>query len=88
MSRNPLASMLRHPRRLGFIAFNLVVVVLLAMWGAAGPRSLEAGLPDFPNSVLGYVGIAFLLATWAIAWAAWGIMVLSRRRRLKRQGTT
>jgi hypothetical protein len=79
----PFAFLLRHPRRTGFIAFNLVVLALLVAWALAGPRDLEAGVADLPNWVLGHVGMALLLATWVVAWLAWGWMVVSRRRRLR-----
>lgn len=70
-------ALLRHPRRLGFIAFNLIVVILVALWLSAAP---EAGLADLPNFALANVGMVFVLAAWVITWLAWALMVLRRRR--------
>jgi hypothetical protein len=83
MMRNYLGSLFRHPRRLGFAAFNLVIILLLALRSAAEPADPEAGLLDLPNLVVGYVGTTFLLTVWGLGWVAWTLMVLSRRRRLR-----
>jgi hypothetical protein len=79
----PLTRLFRHPRRLGFIAFNLLMAVLLALWSTAAPVGPEPAILDLPNLVIGYVGGTFLLAIWAGAWLAWTLMVLNRRRRLR-----
>ena len=78
MSAPVLNAVLRHPRRLGFVAFNLVVLSLGALWRTAPP---EAGLADLPNYALANVGMAFVLLAWVVAWVAWVLMVLRRWRR-------
>lgn len=83
MMRAYLGSLFRHPRRLGFAAFNLLVMLLLALRSTAEPAASEAGLLDLPNLVVGYVGTTFLLTVWALGWLAWTLMVLTRRRRLR-----
>lgn len=80
--REGLALLFRHPRRLGFAAFNLIVILLLVLKSTAGPAEAAAGLFDVPNLVVGYVGTIFLLTAWGLAWLAWMLLVLSRRRRL------
>ena len=70
-------SLPRHPRRLGFILFNLVVLCLVVAWLVWAPN---AGIADLPNFALANVGMVFLLAAWVIAWAAWGVLLLRRRR--------
>ncbi|MDP1732087.1 MAG: hypothetical protein Q8L54_13120 [Devosia sp.] len=77
MSQKFLRTLLRHPRRLGFAIFNLVVVGLVAAWLTAAP---EAGLADLPNFALANVGMVFVLAAWVLSWLAWVWMVLRRRR--------
>lgn len=81
--RTYLGSLFRHPRRLGFAAFNLLILLLLALRSTAEPAKTEAGLLDLPNLVVSYVGTTFLLAAWALGWLAWTLMVLSRRRRMR-----
>lgn len=81
--RNYLRSLFRHPRRLGFAAFNLIIILLLTLKSTAGPGDPEAGLFDLPSLVVGYVGTIFLLTAWGLGWLAWTLMVLSRRRRLR-----
>lgn len=78
MSAPAANTLIRHPRRLGFIAFNLVVLVLMAVWLTAAP---QAGLADLPNFALANVGMVFVLAAWVVSWLAWVAMVLRRRRR-------
>ena len=72
--------LLRHPRRLGFVGFNLVVMLLLAWWLRAGNASSEAGLMGVPNFTLASVGVVFLLLAWSTGWIAWTIMILRRHR--------
>ncbi len=82
MSASFAGGLLRHPRRLGFIAFNLIVLVLVVLWLTAVP---EAGIADLPNFALANVGMVFVLTAWIIAWLAWAMMVLRRRRRSQRE---
>ena len=76
-----LTDRIRHPRRLGFAAFNLIALALIVLWLMTRTDSAEAGLAGLPNVVLTTVGMAILLAVWAGAWIAWALMVWSRRRR-------
>lgn len=78
MSALRLERLLRHPRRLGFALFNLVVLALVALWLGAAP---EAGLADLPNYALANAGMVFVLAAWVLGWVAWVLMVLRRRLR-------
>jgi dolichyl-phosphate-mannose--protein O-mannosyl transferase len=70
--------LLRHPRRLGFAIFNLIVVGLVIAWLTMRP---EDGLAELPNLALANVGMAFVFAAWVISWLAWAWMVLRRWRR-------
>lgn len=79
-----IKTLFRHPRRLGFIAFNLIIVVLLALQGNPGAEPPEGELLALPNLIVGYLGTTFLLTVWAVGWIAWTWMVLARRRRLRR----
>ena len=83
MTVNPLRILFSHPRRLGFVAFNLLIIVLLALQLNAGTVLPEAGLVELPNLSVGYLGTTFLLIVWAAGWVAWTWMVLARRRRLR-----
>jgi hypothetical protein len=76
-----LIDRIRHPRRLGFILFNLVALCLLALWYWTRQESAQEGIADLPNFVLSTVGIVILVAVWAGAWIAWAVMVWSRHRR-------
>ncbi len=76
-------SLWRHPRRWGFIAFNVIAVVALVSWIVATQNDVEnLGVFGLPFYALGYLGIAFLVVAWLVAWIAWIVMVV-RRRRLK-----
>ena len=74
-------SLWRHPRRWGFITFNLVAVALLVSWIVVTQDDIETlGVFGLPYYALGYLGMAFLAVAWLVAWAAWIWMVLKRRR--------
>lgn len=83
MIRDYFGSLFRHPRRLGFAAFNLIIILLLALRSTSEPADPDVGLLDLPNLVVGYVGTTFLLTAWGLGWLAWTLMLLSRRRRLR-----
>ncbi|HEV7276962.1 MAG TPA: hypothetical protein VGN80_11795 [Devosiaceae bacterium] len=78
-----IRALFRHPRRLGFVAFNVLIIVLLALQSNAGSEVPEASLYELPNLIVGYLGTTFLLTVWAGGWVAWTWMVLARRRRLR-----
>jgi hypothetical protein len=70
-----------HPRRLGFVVFNVVAVGLLALWFAMQRDSLEAGIAGLPTAALTSTAIAVLIAVWIGCWIAWSLLVWSRARR-------
>lgn len=74
-------SIWRHPRRWGFIAFNLIAVAVLVSWIVVSQQEAETlGVFGLPFYALGYLGMAFLMVAWVAAWIAWIWMVLRRRR--------
>jgi len=76
-------SLWRHPRRWGFVAFNIVALVALVSWIVASQNDLERlGVFGLPYYALGYLGMAFLVVAWVAAWLAW-IWMVARRRRLR-----
>jgi hypothetical protein len=76
-----LTDRIRHPRRLGFVVFNLIALALVVLWLTTRSDNAEAGLAGLPNVVLTSAGMAVVLAVWVGAWIAWAVMVWSRRRR-------
>ncbi len=73
-----LAHLWRHPRRTGFIALNVIVLVAFVAWGAFTSDMTNEGIGGVPNVILGYTGMALLIAVWIVAWAAWA-WLLARR---------
>ncbi len=80
-TRNPFLYFWRHPRRTGFIIFNIVVVLLLIGWGAFTSNMTKEGIAGVPNVMLGYTGMALLIVAWIVGWIAWAVMVTSRHAR-------
>jgi hypothetical protein len=78
---SPLAYFWRHPRRTGFIAFNLVALVAFVAWGAFTADMSNEGIAGVPNLMLGYTGMMLLGIAWVVAWLAWGWLVASRQLR-------
>ena len=75
-------SIWRHPRRWGFIAFNVLALAAVVSWILVTQNDVETlGVFGLPYYALGYVGIAFLVIAWLAAWVAWIVMILRRRRR-------
>lgn len=70
-----------HPRRMGFIAFNLIALACLVTWVMLTQGSEELGVFGLPYYALGYVGMAFLAIAWIASWIAWIWMVAARHRR-------
>jgi hypothetical protein len=83
MSPTGNRSPIRHPRRLGFIAFNIVAVALAAVWLTTRVDNAEAGLAGLPNVAITTAAMLVLAAIWAATWIAWGSMVWARRRRAR-----
>ena len=75
----PLLYLWRHPRRTGFIIFNLVVVALLLVWAQFTNSMASGGLGGLPNVMLGYTGMALAIAALFAGWIAWAVMVTSRQ---------
>jgi protein-S-isoprenylcysteine O-methyltransferase Ste14 len=72
----------RHPRRTGFLAFNLVVVALLIAWGYLTNQMSQQGIASLPNLALGYTGMAIAIAALIGGWLAWAVMVTRRHAHL------
>jgi hypothetical protein len=83
MSDIPPITAIRHPRRLGFISFNVIVLVLVGIWLVTRSDSAEAGLAGLPNFAISTAAIIVLIAVWAATWIAWGSMVWSRHRKAR-----
>lgn len=75
---NPLSYFWRHPRRSGFIAFNILVLFLFVAWGAYTSEVSREGLAGVPSVVLGYTGMVFLAVVWIAGWVAWATFVARR----------
>lgn len=72
----------RHPRRTGFIIFNLVVIALLFAWGYFTNQMSQQGIAGLPNVALGYTGMAIAIVLLVGAWIAWAVMVTRRHAHL------
>jgi hypothetical protein len=68
----------RHPRRTGFIIFNLVVIGLLLVWAQFSKSMAGGDLGGLPNVMLGYTGMGLAIVALLIGWIAWAVMVTSR----------
>jgi hypothetical protein len=71
----------RHPRRTGFIIFNVIAVAVLLSWGQFTSNMSHEGIAGVPNLMLGYTGMALMLAALVAGWIAWAVMVTSRHAR-------
>lgn len=71
-------NLLRHPRRVGFIIFNLIAMAILVSWIVLTQDAGTLGILGLPYYALGYVGMAFLVTAWVAAWIAWAWMVTAR----------
>lgn len=76
-----LAYFWRHPRRTGFIALNVIVLLAFIAWGVFTHEMTKEGIGGLPNVIVGYTGLALLTTLWIVAWLAWGWMVASRQLR-------
>ena len=72
----------RHPRRTGFLIFNLIAVALLLVWAQFTSSMSNGGLAAVPNIMLGYTGMALMLGVLIVGWIAWAVMVTSRHAHL------
>ena len=80
-TRNPFVFFWHHPRRTGFIIFNVVVLVLLIAWAAVTSQLSHEGIGALPNLMLSYTGIVLVAVAWVVGWIAWAIMVTRRHAR-------
>ena len=78
---NPAAYFWRHPRRTGFIIFNLIVLAAFIAWGAFTASMSREGIAGVPNVMLGYTGMTFLAIAWIAGWIAWATLVARRQAR-------
>lgn len=76
----PLAYYWNHPRRTGFILFNLAVLAAFVTWGVITSKPEPGGLAGLPNLMLGYAGMTVLVVAWIGSWIAWAVMVILRHR--------
>lgn len=72
----------RHPRRTGFLVFNLVVLAMILVWGFVTRDLSQQGLAGLPNLALGYTGMAIAVAALIAGWIAWAVMVTRRHAHL------
>ena len=72
----------RHPRRTGFMIFNLIVVGLLLVWAQFTSSMSHEGLAAMPYVLLGYTGMALFVLALIVGWIAWAVMVTSRHAHL------
>jgi protein-S-isoprenylcysteine O-methyltransferase Ste14 len=77
----------RHPRRTGFVIFNLIVVALLLVWAVFTSMMAQQGIGGIPNVMLGYTGMALAVLVLVVGWISWAVMVTSRHARLEKNGT-
>ena len=77
----PLLYLWRHPRRTGFIIFNLVVIGLLLVWAQFSGSIASEGLGGLPYLMLGYTGMGLAILALLVGWIAWAVMVTSRHAR-------
>lgn len=78
---NPLSYLWRHPRRTGFVLFNLLVLGAVLAWPGILEGLTAGGVAAVPNVMLATTGMMLLVVCWVAAWLAWGYLVLSRRLR-------
>jgi len=77
----------RHPRRVGFAIFNLIVIGLIVAWGNATSALPEGELADVPALLIGPAGTALLLGLLVAGWIVWIGFVVVRRWRKSRHRT-
>jgi hypothetical protein len=76
------APVVRHPRRLGFVAFNLVMAVAaVALVIFLTGNNATGDVGALPNSLLAVGALIVLGIVWLGTWLAWGAMVWRRRVR-------
>ena len=76
--RRALLYLWRHPRRTGFLTYNVIVLLLLLGWAVFTSDMSRQGLGGLPNVALGYTGMAIAIAVLIAGWIAWAFMVSAR----------
>ena len=82
--RDALRYLWRHPRRTGFVVFNLIVVAVLLAWAVFTSTMAQQGIAGLPNVMLGYTGMALAVVALVVGWISWAVMVTSRHARLEK----
>jgi len=80
--KHALLYLWRHPRRTGFLAFNLVVLAALFAWGFFTNDMSRQGVTALPNVALGYTSMAIAVVVLIVGWIAWAVMVTRRHAHL------
>lgn len=71
----------RHPRRTGFVIFNLLALLALFTWAQFISNMSHEGIAGLPNVILGYAGMALMVVALIAGWIAWAVLVTSRHAR-------
>lgn len=69
-----------HPRRLGFMIFNVVMIIAIVAWGYATREFVGEGLAALPMTLLGTAGTTMLFLILIGVWVAWAIFLIWRHR--------
>ena len=72
----------RHPRRTGFLIFNVAAIAIFFAWAQLTSSMSTQGIAGVPNIMLGYTGMALMVAVLIVGWIAWAVMVTSRHAHL------
>lgn len=81
--RRALRYLWHHPRRTGFVIFNLMAVAVLFGWAQLTSSMTQQGIAGVPNIMLGYTGMVLMIVALIVGWIAWAVMVTSRHARLQ-----
>ena len=69
-----------HPRRLGFVLFNVGMIAAIVVWGVATEELKGEGLAAAPMAILGIAGTAVLIGLLVAVWVVWAIFLIWRHR--------
>lgn len=69
-----------HPRRTGFIVFNIAILAVIVAFGVLTSSLKGDGLASVPMMILSIGGTTVLIGLWLGVWVAWGIFLLWRHR--------
>ena len=71
----------RHPRRFGFLLFNLIVFGLLIISLVATRVADTSDVAALPAALVGPAVTALLLGILVLGWIGWGVYVIYRHFR-------